>query len=473
MSRPRRLNVFKPQPKTQHLGQQCELTIERLSDEGDGIARWNSRMVFVKGALPGERVSARIVAENRHGFTASLSAVVAHPNTQRVTPPCQHYAECGGCQVQHLDYNAQLAHKQRVAVRHLAKVVPAATWVEPIGSAPWHYRHRSRLQVALRGQSLTLGFRRQGSHSVTNIVNCLQWQAPLNEVVNSLRAIIARQPHANRIEEVQVAVGEGDCLGVNTGVQFWVNKGFSATDIDELSSACGAKPWLVEITESGSGKLLWSSDQLLLAYPGHSSLLFGPGDFTQANPDINSRLLSDTVDWLSADDSSSANGALPVGGAACLNGQVITEFFSGLGNFSLALAQAGGTVSGYEVAPTMVARAADRARQLDLEHVSFAVADLFDQLQTGALRDQVMASAVVLLDPPRAGARALCRQIGQWSAGGAGKLRRILYVSCNSLALTGDLEPLLAAGFRVERARVYDMFPHTNHFETMVLLARS
>lgn len=452
MSRSRRLNVFKPGSRTRHVGAQGELLIERLGDEGQGMAQWHGKRVFVDGALPGEQVSVRVDSESRHGLRASLLQRLGTPHADRVESRCRHYGECGGCQLQHLDYAAQVIHKQQVAQRRLHRQIDSHCWLEPVAAAPWRYRHRTRLQVQAAESGVQLGFLRQGSRQRVGIDDCLQWHPAVEQAVALLREALRHVNHAQRIDEVQLACGERDAIAV----RFTVSRGFSAADLESLKAALAAQTWLLEVVEKASGKLVWSNERSALAYPGHSALKFGPGDFTQANPAINAAMVTAAVSWLAPD-----------------RHERVADFFAGLGNFSLPLAATGCTVKAYDIGSAMVARANGVSQSAGLgERLAFAEADLFNPTDIEALREEVAHCERMVLDPPRAGARALCERLADWVRTGQCAARRLVYVSCNSLALGTDLDLLVAAGFRVERAQVFDMFPHTSHFETAVLLVR-
>lgn len=456
MSRPSRLNVFKPGSRTRHVGSQCELLIERLADEGQGMAQWQGKRVFVDGALPGERVTVRIKSETRHGLQATLlgspPAMAETPHSGRVAAPCRHYTDCGGCQLQHLNYSAQITHKQHVAQRRLHRQIPESRWLEPVVSTPWRYRHRARLQVRTRRGSVQLGFLRRGSDELVDIDECLQWYPQLEHALTTLRAALPGVSHVSRIEEVQLACGDGG----EVGALFAVSRGFSANDIESLQAALAGEAWLLEVLERPANHLIWSNGRRPLVYPGRSALTFGPGDFTQANPEVNAAMVATTVSWLAPEPD-----------------ERVLDFFAGLGNFSLPLAAAGCTVKAFEIAAAMVARGNAIARGAEMAaRLTFTATDLFDPQALDALDDELASCRRVLLDPPRAGARLLCERLAAKVSAGQSAVDRIVYVSCNSLALGADLDALIAAGFFVECAQVYDMFPHTSHFETVVLLVR-
>jgi 23S rRNA (uracil1939-C5)-methyltransferase len=187
-------------------------------------------------------------------------------------------------------------------------------------------------------------------------------------------------------------------------------------------------------------------EPLRYAIPGQG-LDFGflPRDFTQVNPAINDQLVARCMEWLAPEPA-----------------DTVADFFCGLGNFSLALAQRAGRVIGVEVAADMVTRAGANAARAGLTNLRFEQGDLFDEALT---LPQPINKAV--LDPPRAGAKELARQLAT-----SKNLKSLVYVSCNPQTLARDLAILVEGGFGVRRAGLVDMFPQTGHMEAIVLLAR-
>ncbi|HET8711689.1 MAG TPA: methyltransferase domain-containing protein, partial [Spongiibacteraceae bacterium] len=232
-----------------------------------------------------------------------------------------------------------------------------------------------------------------------------------------------------RIEEIRIAV---DGAG-RIALAWRAKRALPASDIALLRTLC-------------AGENVSCADAVALVYSvpsQNTAFRFSLDDFTQVNPAINDLLVARALAWLQP-----------------AKDQVIADFFCGLGNFSLPLAKCAHSVTGYELDAAMVERA--QANAGDLPNLEFRAADLY--AADAAIAD---IYAAALLDPPRAGAKALCEHLAKTKV-----LRRIVYVSCNPQTLIRDIDILARGGFRVERAALVDMFPQTGHIEAIVQLSR-
>jgi 23S rRNA (uracil1939-C5)-methyltransferase len=174
------------------------------------------------------------------------------------------------------------------------------------------------------------------------------------------------------------------------------------------------------------------------------SLAYQAGDFTQINPAVNRQMVSRALSWLQPDDN-----------------DCVADCFAGVGNFTLPLARRAGRVLAYELVAGMVDKLRGNARDNGLMNITGKVANLFAE-------DFSLPAGVnkLLLDPPRAGAEQLCRQLANT------ELQRLVYISCNPQTLRRDVQVLLQGGFRLQQAALVDMFPHTAHSEAMLLLVK-
>lgn len=428
-----RLRFFKPAAKPVQPARspaELDITVERQSAEGRGIGFFEGRPVFVAGVLPGERARVRVYTDKREFIEAQLLELFdAAP--ERQTPPCELFGRCGGCQLQMLPYGPQVEHKQNVLKRLLAGF-DTLRWSEPLLAEPWHYRHRARLSVTHDAAGAPqVGFKSAHSHAVVPVPACPVLDERLQPLLRALPQWLARLPHWQRVREIIIAVDAGGRIAVSLETQ----PALARADRD-LLEVLAAEAHIVfgEATES-----------LRYAIPSQGiDFQFGPRDFTQVNPGINDQLVARCLDWLEpgGDDH-------------------IADFFCGLGNFSLALAQRAGCVVGVESVAAMVARAGGNAARLGLSNVRFVQADLFAE----AL---VLPAGInkAVLDPPRAGAKELCRHLAKT------RIERLVYVSCNPQTLARDLGILVEGGLKVSRASLVDMFPQTGHSEVVVLLER-
>ncbi|MDX9874333.1 MAG: methyltransferase domain-containing protein [Spongiibacteraceae bacterium] len=391
--------------------------------------------VFVAGALPGERVAARLTRRSRQVAEAEL-LVVEQAVAERRQPECPVFGRCGGCQLQMLDAAAQLAHKQQI-LQQLLEPFDVAEWLPPLTAEVWGYRHRARLAVgASREGRPVVGFRAPGSHEVVTVARCAVLDTRLQEIEEQLPYWLARLSHWRRVSELLLAVDAQGRLALS-----W-------RAAPALPAADAAR--LTELAEAAGVTI--DPDDLLYSVPGVTATggaeklgyHFRLDDFTQVNPAVNRQLVEQVCRWLQAEPD-----------------DLVADYFCGLGNFTLALAATGASVVGFESVPAMVARASSNAARLGLAgRVTFETVDLFSDVRIPA------GITKALLDPPRAGARALCEQLAKRP------VARVAYVSCNPQTLARDLQILRQGGYQLHYAALADMFPQTGHSEALVLLSR-
>lgn len=420
---------FKPARSNAKKTPQAEVVVavEKLSGEGRGMAFHNGKPLFIANALPGETVRARIVLDKREYAEAELREI-EKPSAQRIEPRCELFGRCGGCALQMLDYAMQTQHKSEALARILKAYIGALS--EAIVAAPWHYRHRARLAVSENNGKPVLGLKAANSHRVIAVSTCVILDERLQPLLVKLPLLLEQLAQWQRIEEIRIAI---DSAG-KIALAWSTKRSLPASDINLLIELCEAEDVICE----RDAKLIYSVPSQNTAFN------FSVDDFTQVNPAINDRLVERALEWL---DLSS--------------GENIADFFCGLGNFSLPLARQAKRVTGYEIDAAMVARATANAEEL--VNLEFHATDLY--AADAAVADSYDAA---LLDPPRAGAKALCEHLAKTQS-----LRRIVYVSCNPHTLIRDIDILARGGFHVERAALVDMFPQTGHIEAIVRLDRN
>lgn len=428
---------FKPAIKPHKVERRViDVTIERLSDEGRGIAFNNGKAIFVPTVLPGEVARVRTLEQKRSAVEAELIELI-EPAANRIAPRCKLFGRCGGCQLQMLDHADQLAHKQTMLAHLLAPFTKTKgfQWATALTAEPWHYRHRARLAVAAIDGQPAIGFKGNSSHQVISVDACPILDERLQPLLLAIPQWLAQLEQWRRLEEILIAVDADGRLAMAWNAQ----RAFPKADAEKLQALAQSANIHCAARDDVGAPLVYRSAAV------GGEFLYGIRDFTQVNPAINDLLSQCVIDWLqpTADD-------------------VIADFFSGLGNFTLPLARRAKAVTGFESSHAMVERATRYAMQLNCLNAQFQLLDLFEGAD--ALVDQFDK---VLLDPPRAGAKSTCERLEKFK-----RLRRIVYVSCNPQTLARDIEILVNGGFDVERAALVDMFPQTGHCESIVLLSR-
>ena len=421
--------------------------IESLDHEGRGVAHVGGKVVFVDGALPGESVSFRRLRRRRRHDEAAI-VEVHRPSPDRVAPRCAHFGVCGGCALQHLSHGAQLAVKGRIvseALERIGRVAPER-WLEPLAGPTWAYRRRARLGckfVDKKGR-VFVGFRERGSPLLAELAACEVLAPPVGGIVAELAALVAGLGIRRRVAQIEVAVGDEA-----TALVLRVLEDPSAGDLERLREFELRHGVVLYLQRGGLDTvrpLSPPAPALRYALAGlPAGIGFAPTDFVQVNGALNRAMVERAARLLAPGREDR-----------------VLDLFCGLGNFSLPLALRAGRVTGVEGDAPLVARARDNAARNGITNVEFHVADLAAAAQEGAWA--AAAYDLVLLDPPRAGAREIL------PVAAASRPRRIVYVSCHPGSFARDAGILChELGYGLAAAGIMDMFPHTAHVESIAL----
>ena len=435
-----------------------------LTHDGEGIVR-GGKTVFVAGALPGETVSFERTRKHRRHDEGKLLEVL-RPAPERVTPRCAHFGVCGGCALQHLAPQAQLALKEQEVRDNLERVarVEYRTWLPPLQGPVWGYRRRARLgakYVPKKGK-VVVGFRERLAPYVADVGHCDVLAPPVGALIQPLAELLGALDIRQHLPQIEVAVADNATALVLRVLKAPSEqdrarlRDFAARHAVRLYLQSGGLDSVEELTagESAGGAALPTPASTPLNYtlPAFDlALEFAPTDFVQVNGAVNQALVSRAAELLQ-----------PTPAAKIL------DLYCGLGNFTLALAKRAGHIVGVEGEAGLVERARHNARHNGVSNVEFHVGDLSKpaEIQPAWLHGPY---SHVLLDPPRVGASPeMLAAIARLAP------ERVLYVSCHPGSLARDLGILVHEhGFTLESAGVVDMFPHTAHVESMALLRQS
>jgi 23S rRNA (uracil1939-C5)-methyltransferase len=424
--------------------------IESLDREGRGVAHVEGKTVFVDGAVTGEEVEYSSYRK-KPAWEAAQLLRVGKESASRVAPRCAFFGTCGGCSMQHVDGSTQVAAKQRVledALWHVGRVRPE-TMLRPLHGLPWGYRQRARMSarwVEKKGGAL-VGFRERKSTYVTDMTSCEVMPPPVSGLIRPLRSLVDTLTIRERIPQIEVAVGEE-----LTVLVLRVLEPVGAEDGERLKRFAedhAVQLWL-QPAGPDSAQPFWPLDapQMHYTLPQYGvRIAFGPTDFTQVNHAVNRLLVSRALSLLDPQP-----------------GERITDFFCGLGNFTLPIARSGADVLGVEGSAALLAKAQANAAANGLaERCTFAMANLFDARECARLP----ACDKALLDPPREGAVELVKSFE------ARPPARIVYVACDPATLARDAGVLVnSLGYRLVAACVVNMFPHTSHVESIGVFER-
>lgn len=427
------------------VGKKQLLDIQRLANDGRGIAFEGGHTWFVGGALPGERVEARVLGARGQVVEARTERILG-ASPQRRVEPCAHARSCGGCSLQHMPHADQLALKQRMLGEQFARLagLQPQEWAPPLVGPEFAYRRRARIAVRwdAKGRRLEVGFRAAASQDIVAIGDCPVLVQPLQPILRGLPALLRELDKPQAIGHVELFSGSASSVLVRHTAPL------GEADLARLQGFCLAQQAQLWLHGAGAPQPFDPAQRLGYRLEAWDLQLdYRPGDFVQVNAPVNEAMVAQALDWLAAQAH-----------------ERVLDLFCGLGNFALPLARRVREVVAVEGVQAMVERAAQNAASNGLGNVHFFQADLSNPLlAAGWARG---GFAAVLLDPPRDGALPVVRQIGGLGA------RRVVYVSCNPATLARDSAELQAQGYRLEKAGILDMFPQTAHVEAMALFVR-
>nr|WP_284506512.1 23S rRNA (uracil(1939)-C(5))-methyltransferase RlmD [Caballeronia sp. GAWG1-5s-s] len=442
-----------------------EIEIDALDMDARGVGRTVNedgepgKVIFVEGALPGERVSYSSYRK-KPSFEQAQVVKVLREAVIRTKPKCQFFGTCGGCSMQHLDVRAQIAVKQRVLednLQHLAKL-RAETMFRPIHGPSWGYRYRARLTVrhVEKKGGVLVGFHERKSSYVADMTSCEVLPPHVSGMLVPLRHLVAGLSIRDRMPQIELAVGSDVTALVLRILE-------PLTEADEALLRAFADEHNVQFWLQPKGP-----DTVYPFYPLDRELAytlpefdirmpFKPTDFTQVNHQINRVLVSRALSLLAAERTDR-----------------VLDLFCGIGNFTLPLARVSREVVGIEGSEALTARALENAKANGVDgHTSFACRNLFE-----VTADDMRALGrfdKFLIDPPREGALAVSKALADIAQSGDDAIlpKRIVYVSCNPATLARDAGLLVhEAGYRMKGAGVVNMFPHTSHVESIALFER-
>jgi 23S rRNA (uracil1939-C5)-methyltransferase len=432
-------------------GESLLLEIDSLAYGGKGIARRNGYVVFVTGALPGDRVRAEVTRAKR-GYAEARTVEIVEPSADRVPERCDHGGEpCPGAPWQALPYEEQLRHKQQQVDDALSRLGRLSGYeLEPIEPAVEQWRYRNKLEYSFgeRDDDLVLGYHARGRwDEVVDAEDCLLASEENNRARNEVRAWARAQglPAYDR----RAGTGTLRNLVVREGRRTGELQTRLVTSPDEIPRPPVDLHTIVEGTGSGTdGPTGALGREHLIEELCGLRFRISHSAFFQTNTEMAERLYAISTEM------------------AALDGRErIYDLFCGIGTLGLAMAGRAGEVWGIELVPEAVADAEENARINGIGNARFRVGDARKAILP--LLEEAGRPDVVVVDPPRAGlSKKVVRRLIECEA------KRVVYVSCNPTTLAPNAAQLTEAGYRLRRVRPVDMFPQTPHIECVALLER-
>jgi 23S rRNA (uracil1939-C5)-methyltransferase len=432
-------------------GESLLLEIDSLAYGGKGIARRNGYVVFVTGALPGDRVRAEVTRAKR-GYAEARTVEIVEPSADRVPERCDHGGEpCPGAPWQALRYEEQLRHKQQQVDDALSRLGRLSGYeLGPIEPAVEQWRYRNKLEYSFgeRDDELVLGYHARGRwDEVVDAEDCLLASEENNRGRNEVRAWARAQglPAYDR----RAGTGTLRNLVVREGRRTDELQTRLVTSPDEIPRPPVDLHTIVEGTGSGTdGPTGALGREHLIEELCGLRFRISHSAFFQTNTEMAERLYAIATEM------------------AVLDGRErVYDLFCGIGTLGLAMAGRAGEVWGIELVPEAVADAEENARINGIGNARFRVGDARKAILP--LLEEAGRPDVVVVDPPRAGlSKKMVRRLIECEA------KRVVYVSCNPTTLAPNAAQLTEAGYRLRRVRPVDMFPQTPHIECVALLER-
>jgi 23S rRNA (uracil1939-C5)-methyltransferase len=443
----------RPAARGPRRGELLELEIDSLAFGGRGVARSGGLVVFVAGALPGDRVRAEVTKPKKR-FAEARAVELLRPGADRVPDACLHGGEpCPGAPWQGLPYEAQLTHKRDQVGEALRRIGELDGFeLEEIAPASERWRYRNKLEYSFGSDpdgEPTLGFHARGRWDlIVDVEDCKLASEPGNAARNEVRewaraeSVSSYDAGARRGVLRNLAVREGRRTGQIQTRLVTTPSRFPRPPVDLHTTVEGDSGG----TDGPTGVL--GAERLAEELCG-LRLEMSHGAFFQTNTEMAERLYAIAAEY------------------AGLNGRErLFDLFCGIGTIGLTMAKGAGEVWGLEIVPEAIADAERNAERNRIENASFMAANA----RTGVrpLLERAGRPDVVVVDPPRAGlSEKIVRRVIECEA------KRIVYVSCNPTTLAPNAAQLGAAGYTLRRVRPVDMFPQTPHIECVALLEKA
>ncbi|KOS71816.1 RNA methyltransferase [Lysinibacillus contaminans] len=446
------------------VGQKFPLSIKRLGINGEGVGFYKRNVVFVKGAIPGEEITAQ-VTKTQHNFAEAEIVTIRKASEHRQEAPCPVYNECGGCQLQHMTYEKQLIEKRDIVMQALERYAkPLAETVEvrqTLGmDNPWNYRNKSQFQVRKEGKRVYAGLFAEGSNKLLNINDCLVQHPITSKVTVATRKIL---------QKLNITIYDGRTLDglvrtivVRTGIHTGETQVVLVTTrkeiphLDELITRIKKiDPSIVSIAQNinrdrsslifGDETIILDGKETIHEELGELAFDLSARAFFQLNPTQTVHLYDE------------------IKKAAALTGEeTVVDAYCGVGTIGLWLADKAKEVRGMDVIPESIEDARQNARNHGYEHTTYAVGTAESVLSQWHKED--FTPDVITVDPPRTGlAPEFIRTVLKL------KPKRFVYTSCNPSTLAKDLQELSKL-YDVEYIQPIDMFAQTALVECVAKL---
>jgi len=445
--------------------QYIEMEFNDLGHDGEGIGKYQGFTLFVPGALPGEKAKVKVVKVTKNFAFGRLIEIIEE-SPDRIEPKCAIYAQCGGCQLQHFSYAAQLEQKQKHVTDNMKRIgkIEDAVIYPTIGmDNPWNYRNKAQVPFAEREGGLIAGFYAKGTHDVIDMKECIIQQEKGDWMVQTVRGIAEELGISAYNEQTQRGILRHvvSRVGVNTGelMLILVTNGKDFKNKEQLVERIvqeipGLTSLVQNINEEQTNVILgfksitlWGRE-VIYDTIGDVKFAISPRSFFQVNPEQTKVLYDKALEY-----------------AGLTGDENVIDAYCGIGTISLFLAQKAKHVYGVEIVPEAIEDAKKNAALNGIENVTFEAGPAEKVIPKWV--EKGIKADVIVVDPPRKGLDGqLIETILEIQP------ERIVYVSCNPSTLARDARLLEDGGYKVIKVQPVDMFPQTMHVECVVLVSR-
>jgi 23S rRNA (uracil1939-C5)-methyltransferase len=447
------------------VGQKIELTIDGYGHEGEGVGRYRNFTIFIPEVLKGEFVLVKI-SEVKKNFARGIVLKILRPAPERIKPPCGIANDCGGCQLQHLNYGDQLKLKWQRVVDAVERIggLKGVTIHPVLGmNDPWYYRNKVQYPLGIENVNVAMGFYRKGTHRIVPMEECLLQTKITTRIARKVKDLVEKyhvsiydeQTNTGLLRHVLIKhgsqTGEVMVVFITNGDKFLSGEKIAHELVGLFPEI---KSVVQNINESSGNVILGPHTKVLFGFDtitdriGKFKFKIAAESFFQVNPVQTEVLYNKAVEY------------------AELSGrETILDAYCGVGSLTLFLAEAAKKVYGIEVVTEAVKNATENAAYNEVRNVQFVVGTterVLPQLVKGGITFQVG-----VVDPPRSGCEeTVLKSLAE------NKVGRIVYVSCNPSTLARDLKVLDGLGYKTVEIQPVDMFPHTYHIECVARIER-
>ena len=443
-----------------------EMNIDALGSNGEGIGRIDGYTVFVEGALPGEKISVLIVkVKKNYGYGKLMEILTVSP--ERREPVCPVAKQCGGCQLQHLSYEAELAYKTR-EVKDVMERIGGIRDVEvkpALGMEdPWRYRNKAQFPVGRGKDGCAIGFYAKRSHRIVDTEKCFLQNECNDEIIGIVRAFLDEfniplydeEKHKGLVRHILTRIGKNSgeimvCIVIN-------GKKLPDSDVlvERLKEVKGVVSIVLNVNKEKTNVILgqkiitlWGKDTITDSIDG-IEFEISPLSFYQVNPIQTELLYGKAVEL-----------------AGLKGDETVLDLYCGIGTISLFFARKAKKVFGVEIVPEAIADAKKNAARNGITNAEFAVGAA-EEVIPRLYEEEGITADIVVVDPPRKGCdEKLLETILQISP------EKIVYVSCNPATWARDLVVLKEGGYVLKEAQPVDQFCHSVHVEVVSLLEKA